>query len=296
MTDEQLVQAIQKGEAQPIELWLQMRNLFRKMARRYLKDDKDPLMDDLMQESYFALLDAIRLYDPENGMSFSKYSSYWIKRYMLRYRSQSDTTVRLPVNVHTRVMKYKTMCKEFMRDFGRMPTDDEVVTAIGVDKRQVERDEQMLTIGSTDATIKDIEDLTVGDVVADDSVDVEAEVLDAVAAEELRNKIWSLVDTLPEQQAQVIRKRYQEGKTQKQCGEDLEVTTSRVQVVEAAALRSLRRGKIRRQLEPFVDDIRYSKGIRGRWQYYDGERYSSTELAAIKASAYLNKLQRDGLI
>lgn len=296
MTDEQLVQAIQKGEAQPIELWLQMRNYIRKMARRYLKDDKDPLLDDLMQESYFALLDAVRLYDPEKGIPFSKYSSYWIKSYMLNCRSQQATTIRLPSNVYAQVRRYQAMCKTFMRDFGRMPTDEEVVAAIGVDRHQIEHDEQMLTIGSTDALVKDAEGLTIADMVADDSVDVESEALGAVAAEELRNKIWSLVDTLPEQQAQVIRKRYKEGKTLQQCGEDLEVTASRVQVIEVSALRRLRRGKIRRQLEPYIDDIRYSKGIRGRWQYYDGERYSSTELAAIKASAYLNKLQRDGLI
>ena len=160
-----------------------------------------------------------------------------------------------------------------------------------------DKDARTLTIedNGIGMSAEDLENNLVG-LVPDDTVVVDAEVLDKVQAEQLKTTLWELVDTLPARQAQVIRMRFQEGKLLRECGDVIGVSVERIRSDEAAALRKLRSTKIRRQLEPYLDDIRYANGVRTGWQYLDGEKCSPTEYAAIKAASYLDKLRKDGVI
>lgn len=290
---EQLVCAVQEGRTEPVTLWLQLRWFILKIIKRY---EGQAERDDLLQESYFALLSAVRLYDASQGNTFMTYFALWIKQRLIRYIDNCCRSVRLPAGQSVKVKQFNKLVSQFQRDLGREPSDQEIEEALGIPADEIRREASLLQIGSLDSPAGEDADATIGDLVPDKETDVEAEVLEKVEKEELSKKLWSLVDTLPENEAKTIRMRYQDGRTLRQCGDVLGVTTTRVSAIEETAIRRLRNAKIERQLKPFLDDFRYSKGIKtGRYRA-DGMDFSVTEIAAIKAMEYLEKIREDGLI
>ena len=90
---EEMVLAIKDGHAEYIEpLWMQLRGFIYTIAKRYLQRAIAMCydMEDLMQESFFALAPAIEKYDPDRGASFQTHLVFFIQhvlRNMLHLRT-----------------------------------------------------------------------------------------------------------------------------------------------------------------------------------------------------------------
>lgn len=279
MTNEELVERVRAGNANIIELWQQMKRFIRKVARRY-EDHAE--LDDLMQESFFALERAVALYDPGGGSSFKTYLHFWLRSYMRKCCMKS---IRVPVNQKSMVFRYKNVVSDYQRDFGRKPSKQEVCSALQLTENQYNNIVSAVSAGQI-CSLSDplVDDLTLGETIAGTD-DVETEVLDRIEQEELRKRLWEIVDTLPEKYAKTIRNRYLDNKTLNECGTALGVSLQRVQQYESDALRALRKQEVLEQIRPYLDDRRYSMGVKG-----------STEKAAIKIVSYLEQLEKDGLI
>lgn len=291
---EQLVCAVQEGRTEPVTLWLQLRWFILKIIKHY---EGQAERDDLLQESYFALLSAVRLYDASQGNKFMTYFALWIKQRSIRYIDNCCRSVRLPAGQSVKVKQFNKLVSQFQRDLGRRPTDQEIEEALEVNADEIRFNDALLKVASLDTSAGENEDTPLAELVPDEETDIEAEVLEKVEREELSKKLWSLVDTLPENEAKTIRMRYQDGRTLRQCGDVLGVTTTRVSAIEETAIRRMRRNsEIEKQLQPYLDDYRYSKGIKSGRRRICGEDYSITEYAAIKALTYLEKLKEKGLI
>ena len=277
MTAEELVKAVREGRAEPVDLWLKLKRYAWKVANKYSGNDKE-LHDDLMQESYLALLSALEHFD--GSSSFINYYTLWLRSYFVRYND--------PCRVAARVRRYRRAGAAFERDNGRAPSDDEIREAIGCDPEAVRREAQVVDALSLDYPVDDEGEATFADLVEDHAADVEGQVIEQLNQEELSKKLWSLVDDLPERQADTIRKRYKDGKTLKECGEDFDLSLQSVRRIESQAIRKLRSKSITKQLEPFLDGLRYSIGV--------GAGFDPTARAAEKAVKYLEKLKEEGLL
>ena len=98
MTNEQLVIRIKAGEdvADHMEqLYSQVRRFIHVMARKFHVEEE---LEDLEQEGYLALYDAIDGYDPDHGVKFLTYAEYWIRQRMQRYLQVNGSCMRLPVH------------------------------------------------------------------------------------------------------------------------------------------------------------------------------------------------------
>ena len=93
MTNEELAQRIKAGEKDLVgELWNQTERLLKYMIDRELvSTDKAEraeaagvTREDLLQESYFALLQAVEAYDPESGFAFSSFLKWPLKNVVNR--------------------------------------------------------------------------------------------------------------------------------------------------------------------------------------------------------------------
>lgn len=292
---EQLVSAIQEGRSEPVVLWLKLKRFIYAVLKHY---EGQEYHEDLIQESYFALLSAIRLYAPDKGTPFISYYRTWVRTYAGRYIDNNCRLIRLPAGQAVKVSQYNRLVSRFVRDLGREPSDQEIEEALGVTAEEIRREAQLLKVGSLDSPAGEDTDISIGECVPDAVTDVESEALDRIEQEELSEKLWALVDDLPEAEAKTIRMRYQEGQTQKQCGEALGVTASRVGAIEETAIRRMRRNsEIEKQLQPYLDDYRYAKGIHTGRHRICGEDYYATEYAVIKAMTYMEKyLKQKGLI
>lgn len=86
MTNEELAERIQAGEkALFADLWKQTENLFRSFCGHWWGlyserfTERGVVFEDLMQVSFFALVDAVEAYDAEKGFKFTSYLHYPIQ-------------------------------------------------------------------------------------------------------------------------------------------------------------------------------------------------------------------------
>ena len=284
MTNEQLVICIQAGEEvadHMAQLWQQNQGIIGKLAEKYSHLAEE---EDLKQEGYFGLWEAARRYNPKEGAKFITYASHWIRQKMVRY-IHNNGTVRIPVHENERLMQYNKLCNAFLAKLNRMPAGHEISRYLGISikqARQLQKDAEMAAIGSLDSPVAGAEDIVLGDSIASNE-DIESTILDKLETQQLKDTLWLLVDALPGKQPEVIRARYQEGRTLEDVGREMGVTGNMVRQIQATALRELRKPSRADQLRPFLDEVIYSKGIRGGGVRRFHETWtSSTEREALK--------------
>ena len=284
MTNEQLVICIQAGEEvadHMAQLWQQNQGIIGKLAEKYSHLAEE---EDLKQEGYFGLWEAARRYNPKEGSKFITYASHWIRQKMVRY-IHNNGTVRIPVHENERLMQYNKLCNAFLAKLNRMPSGHEISRYLGISikqARQLQNDAGMAEIGSLDSPVAGAEDIVLGDSIASNE-DIESTILDKLETQQLKDTLWLLVDALPGKQPEVIRARYQEGRTLEDVGREMGVTGNMVRQIQATALRELRKPSRADQLRPFLDEVIYSKGIRGGGVRRFHETWtSSTEREALK--------------
>ena len=283
MTNDQLVLRIRAGEdaaGNMLQLWQQNQGIISKLAGKHKSMAEE---EDLKQEGFLGLCEAVQRWEPDGGASFVSYAIFWIKQRMSRY-VKGNGTIRIPEHAGNRVRAYQRMVSQWLSEFGRKPTEYEISRYLDVSLgivRQIEKNAQMGQIQSLDMPIGEEEDSTMYDL-APGSDDPEESVLDRVQKEQLRAVVWPSVDGLPGQQPAVIRMRFQDRRTLKETGEALGVNPERARQIEANAFRELRKPSRSRQLRPFLDDQIKSMALSGNGvSSFQNTWTSSTEKAAL---------------
>ena len=243
MTNEQLVIRIKSGDnvaENMLKLYEQNRGMIYQVAKKYSGYAE---MDDLIQEGYLALCDAVEHYDPEYDALFITYAGYWLNQRMQRYIDNCCHSVRFPVGVQTDIRKYEKIVKEYQKEYNREPSERELCRRLYVSPEKlmdIKKNAKIARIRSLSESISGTdEEITLGDSVASDQ-NIEEDICRELDYEIMQKALWKVVDDLPEQQAAVIRMRYQERMTLKETGQQLGVNTERARTIEANAFRKLR--------------------------------------------------------
>lgn len=107
MSNKQLVLRIKAGENvadNMLQLWQQNQGFIRSIAKKYAAYEE---IEDLIQQGYFGMCNAVNGYDPENGVSFLHYASFWIRQSIHGYIEDCGKIVRLPRHFRGKLTKYK---------------------------------------------------------------------------------------------------------------------------------------------------------------------------------------------
>ena len=243
MNNEQLVARIQAGEntaENMLQLYEQNKGVLHKMAVKYSHFAES---EDLMQEAYIGLCEAVRHYNPEKDALFITYAAFWIKQVMMRYIETCGSVVRIPNHARQLIVKYRKIFGEYKKWYGREPSDIEMRAFLHVRQEKLEDIKKSFRMDDIQSLSKPIggedEDITLGDSVASDQ-DLEEDVCGKLDYEIMKKALWNTVDSLPEREADVIRKRYQDKMTLKETGQQLGVSIERARQIEAKAFRMLR--------------------------------------------------------
>lgn len=253
MSNEELVVQIQNGEninENIVQLWQQNRAYVQKLAAKYLAFAEN---DDLMQQGFLGLYRAVWAYKPETGNSFLTFASWWILQSIQRFVEDCCGTVRVPSHAYQTALRYKRVASSFEADKGRAPTDRELCDLLELSGQQfdtVKRAIAVDAIGSLDVPVGEDADGALYDFVPGNEV-VEDEALDDIQQQELEAVLWPLVDDLPGKSPEVIRARFLEGKTLKETGQQIGITTEGVRQWMTKGLRELRKPSARRVLLPY---------------------------------------------
>lgn len=289
-TNEELAARIRAGEnisQNMAVLYDQVKAFIHSVAWKYRGQGVE--LEDLVQEGFLGLYDAVAGYDPGQGTSFLTYAGKWIHQKMLRYIQENGSSLRLSCHAQEKQREYSRFCGAFEMEYGRRPTEAETALCLGItpeQSRERQKTARMVALVSLDAPVTGTdggEDTTAGELVPS-AGNLEEEVLERMHQEELRRTIWDCVDSLPDKQPEVIRRRYQGAQSLRQIGEAMGATAAEVRGIEGKAMRELRRPSTMKRLRPFLPEAEriYSMGITGVGANRFNQTWtSSTERAAL---------------
>lgn len=284
MTNEELVTRIRNridtAECMA-QLWQQNRAFVAKIAKRYAAYED---IDDLMQEGFIGLCNAVECYKPDGGAKFLTYAAYWIQQAMLRYMTKYSSVVELPQDIRTKINRLRKFEREYTAEWGREPTEKEIRLYFGYSRKEYQLLVESQSIGnleSIDGLVPGTDDLTVGELVADPANQYE-DLIDQIEQQELSGTLWNLVDTLPEEQRDVVRTQYREDLTLPQVSDRLGMDYRAVKTARARAFRELRKPHYTNKLSRFLPDRALSLAYGGGVESYNRTWTSSTERAAFK--------------
>ena len=242
MDNEQLVLRIQGGDNEAenmLQLWKQNKGFIAMMARRYSAGAE---MEDLEQEGYIGLCEAVRNYDPARGMSFISYAAFYIKRRM-RICADNSRAVRLSFNAGDEVRQYQKLVREYRQECGCEPSDRELCSLLCISwekLEQIRKAAQMGNIRSLDEPVQGTDgDLNISDTVSSGE-DMEGDVIRRLDKERMKRELWIAVDQLPGDLPAAVRLRYENGFTLEKTGQALGVNRERARQLESKAFRILR--------------------------------------------------------
>jgi len=243
------------------------------------------------KEGYLALYPAIDGYEPEKGIKFLTYAEIWIKQGMRRYIQNNQDCLRLPIHCQEKVWKYRRFVSAYESEYGAEPSEEEAAGFLGWSLEEVERTRGnvcIATVASLNMPLinpEGSEDGALIDRIVSD-VDLENDITDQIMAEQARTVLWGLVDTLPGQIPEVIRRRFQDKQTLKQIGEDMGgKPTETVRQELNKGLRELRKPHNSKCLRPFFSDYEriYNDSLTGNSvARFNMTWTSSTERVALK--------------
>ncbi len=290
MTNEELVLAIRAGHdvtENMEQLYNQNKGMIFKLTEKY-KGVED--LQDLRQESYFGLVRAVELWDPDRDAQFLTFAFICIKTVLYQYITECGALIRIPPNQKTLISKYDRIMNAYRVELGRDATPEELRIFLGLSKDQFEqlkKDRLTTRLRSTNEVIGgDDEDITLEDTLPADGDQFE-DALERIQREELSRELWAQVDKLPEREADVVRSKYQLGETYIQCGERLGVSGERVRQLHERALRSLRKRQVTKRLIPYLtDSTAYSIGTRFGVSTFKRTHTTGPEYAVMRLEEY----------
>lgn len=92
---------------------------------------KTPL-EDLIGMGNEALVLAARKWVPKNGVRFSSYACFFIRRFVLRELNNTENIIRLPVNIMLAIKKMRYEERVLSQILGREPTVAELAKVLNV--------------------------------------------------------------------------------------------------------------------------------------------------------------------
>ena len=203
--ERELLKRAQTGDIEARnELMMHNMRLVKSIAGHYTCAGLDS--DDLISIGSMGLIPAIEKFDLTSTHKFSTYATYWIKQAIRREIINQNRAVRIPANVQETYNKIRKATEALRQALGHEPTKHQVAKAVGMTAKEVEEITSFFMEPiSTDTTITDEDETTVGDLIADEnSIDP----IDAIYSVELKTMVSAVLDTLPEKEREVIKLRF----------------------------------------------------------------------------------------
>ena len=210
-------------------------------ARRFPTEGLE--QTDLLQEGVVGVLRALDRYQPELGVPFPAFATWWIRRSLQDARSDFMRPFRLPPKALRQLSQLKSEHQRIYQSERRSASVAELAGRVDIDV------DQARSLRAADAQVRSLDETidgsdgeigSLGDLLADPlSAQAYEDVIDTVAGEQLR----ALLTRLTDREHDVVRARFGfDGDAERlvDIGERLGLSAERVRQIEDRALAKLR--------------------------------------------------------
>ena len=287
MSNEELVSQIQQGvnTCSNMELlYMNNKPYIFQIAKKYSNYTD---IEDLMQEAYFGLYEAVQRYENNHEVKFMTYAGYWIHQTIARYAGNHENTVRMPLGLKDIIYKYKEYINLYKIKLGRIPSDNKLCTYLGVNSKKLKSIKLALhqydRMKSLNDEIpgEDGEGIALGDAIAG-KVDLENDLIDNLMEKKVRMELWQIVkENTTKQENEALIHRYKKNMTLRDVANTMNISFQRVRQLEQQGLKKLRLARIRRDIQERFE-INNARSYRGSFKSFNYDWTSSTERVALK--------------
>jgi RNA polymerase sigma-B factor len=243
------------------EIVLATMDLVEHIAQRY-RFAGEPV-EDIMQEGYIGLINAVEMFDPGRGVKFTTYATHAVQGAIQHYLRDKGKLIREPGWLHDLNQKINKATATLHQRFGREPTVEEVAMELSLPSRQVAeavRTRDTFRVSSLEQPAGEEGDSGLAPVekdVAETSADLELPIVDRLAIEE------ALTD-LRQIERQVIYEFFFNDRSKTDIARRLGYSSSHISHLLRRALKSLKerllseeRSVMRRQLRTLEGQLEH---------------------------------------
>ncbi len=191
-------------------------------------------LDDLIHAGVLGLFDAVEKYDATKNVEFQAYAKHRIKGAILDSLRQADWASR---DMRRRQKKVDSVSRDFSAKHGRMPSENEIASEMGVSTdRWRKMSMELRNIGLVSTTPReDLDRAPEKEFPADAGVQPDR----ICERRQLRTKLDRAIGMLPERYQKVVFLYYTNDMTMKEIGDMLGVNESRISQIHKLALQKM---------------------------------------------------------